>query len=170
MQTSPYRNSVCVLAVVDQLRVLRDLGLQQLLDVWRLALQREIHAEEGRHRVHLEEAVYLLEHVVDAVLGVHTEAQDVTAGLGEGLQHQRAAELGLSYSETFLRECSVAVMLQDKDCSALPGLAVVEREWKCIQSNRATKIRTYNLHIGQRYIKISCQVCMPNNANICKKK
>lgn len=88
-----YRDGMRVLGVIDELRVLVDLGLQQLVQAGGLRLDGVVHPEDGRNGVDLEQAVDLLVYRGDAVLRIHAEAQDVAARLGEGLQHQCAPEL-----------------------------------------------------------------------------
>ena len=52
-----------------------------------LSLHSEVHPEERSGRVDLEETLQLLKHLVDLILRIDSEAQDVSARLGEGLQN-----------------------------------------------------------------------------------
>eukprot|EP00639_Heterosigma_akashiwo_P027012 CAMPEP_0194698082 /NCGR_PEP_ID=MMETSP0295-20121207/23844_1 /TAXON_ID=39354 /ORGANISM="Heterosigma akashiwo, Strain CCMP2393" /LENGTH=254 /DNA_ID=CAMNT_0039590945 /DNA_START=518 /DNA_END=1282 /DNA_ORIENTATION=+ len=72
-----------------------------ILDVRCLLLLLEVDAEDGVHGVHLVQAGHLLEHVVQPVLRVQPEPQDVAAGLGAGLDHEGAAELGVPDADRF---------------------------------------------------------------------
>ena len=52
-----------------------------------LSLHCEVHPEERSGRVDLEETLQLLKHLVDLILRIDSETQDISARLGESLQH-----------------------------------------------------------------------------------